>query len=180
MPRLNHPADLEVWRTQIKSSHDPSQSVITVCCGTGCASAGAQGVVQELQAESEKDGSKVKVKATGCHGFCERGPLVVLYPSKTFYTHVKPQHAAEIFGALESNTVIQNLLYVDPQTQQPVTREDKVQFYHKQQRIVLAKNGLVDPRNIDDYIVYGGYQGLTQALTQLSPVEVIELIKKSG
>lgn len=182
MRPLADSAALTAWRAQIQGRIDPHQTQITVCTGTGCSSSGSRDVVQRLKEELGQNGSagKVAVKATGCHGFCERGPLVVVHPSRVFYNQVKAEHVPEILSALKENGVVGKLLYVDPLTQQPVEKENDVPFYSHQQRMALGKNGLVDPREIEDYVALDGYAALAQALTQMTPARVIETIKESG
>jgi NADH:ubiquinone oxidoreductase subunit F (NADH-binding)/(2Fe-2S) ferredoxin len=182
MTRLRTPADLAAWKDQIRGQIDPKQTQISVCTGTGCSSAGADKVVHRLREELAGNGcgQKVTLKATGCHGFCERGPLVVIHPSEVFYNRVKEEHVRQILTALDEDGVVTKLLYVDPQTQQPVEKEHDVPFYSHQQRMALAKNGLVDPREIEDYIAHDGYAALAKSLTTLTPAQVIETIKQSG
>ncbi|MCF7676365.1 MAG: NAD(P)H-dependent oxidoreductase subunit E, partial [Akkermansiaceae bacterium] len=182
MTRLHAPADLVAWKDQIRSRIDPQQTQISVCTGTGCASAGAGKVVHCLREElaGNHRGQKISVKATGCHGFCERGPLVVIHPSEVFYNRVKEEHVPEILTALDEDGVVTKLLYVDPQTQQPVVKEHEVPFYSHQQRMALGKNGLVDPCEIEDYIALDGYAAVAKTLTTMTPVQVIETIKQSG
>ena len=182
MPTLRSPDELTAWRDELRSRVDPCQTQISVCAGTGCSSAGAHQVVQQFRNELSRNGcaQQVTVKATGCHGFCERGPLVVIHPSELFYNRVKAEHVSEILSALDEGKTVTKLLYTDPQTNEPVTKESDVPFYSHQQRIALGKNGLVDPREIDDYIALSGYAALAQTLTALSPAQVIERIKQSG
>ncbi len=182
MPALRTPEELTAWRDQLLGRVDPGRTQITVCAGTGCSSSGAQQVVQCLREELATSGQaeNVTVKATGCHGFCERGPLVVIHPSEVFYNRVKTEHVQPILAALEEGNIVTKLLYVDPQTNEPVTKESAVPFYRHQQRMALGKNGLVDPREIEDYIALNGYAALAQTLATSSPAQVIETIKQSG
>jgi NADH-quinone oxidoreductase subunit F len=182
MPKLNSRADLVRHRKEVQSRTDPRQKQISVCTGTGCSSAGAQEVVCRLQEELGKQGGKCQstVKVTGCHGFCERGPLVVIRPSGVLYNQVKADQTPRILAAAEADEVVSGLLYVDPVTQQPVTKEHDVPFYRHQQRMALGKNGLVDPREIDDYIALDGYDAMARTLAELTPAQVIETIKQSG
>jgi len=106
--------------------------------------------------------------------------LVVIHPSGVFYNRVKAQHVPSILSTLKTGKVLGKLLYVDPTTQKPVGTEHDVPFYRHQQRVVLGKNGLVDPRAIDDYIAFGGYSALAKTLTEMTPVQAIATIKTSG
>ena len=182
MPTLHHPDELTALRDQIRSRLDPEQTRITVCAGTGCASSGSNKVAACLreQLAGNGRGHKVTVKATGCHGFCEQGPLVVIHPSEVFYNRVKEEHVPRILAALDEDRVVPELLYVDPQTRQPVVHEHEVPFYRHQQRMALGKNGLVDPCEIDDYIAHDGYAALAKTLATQTPAQVIETIQQSG
>ncbi|MFZ5809077.1 MAG: NADH-ubiquinone oxidoreductase-F iron-sulfur binding region domain-containing protein [Chloroflexota bacterium] len=179
MPRLNSVEDLINWRTQIIDKEDTDEVSISVCCGTGCSSVGANELVGELKSAASARGNGIKIRSTGCHGFCERGPLVVINPEKTFYNRVKPAAVSQILDAIENKEVIPEFLYHDPQTGEAVKQEHDVGFYKKQQRLVLANNGIIDPRIIEDYIAHNGYLGLAKALYEMTPDEVISVIKDS-
>ncbi|MCK4900774.1 MAG: NADH-quinone oxidoreductase subunit NuoF, partial [Anaerolineales bacterium] len=121
------------------------------------------------------------VKVTGCHGFCEKGPLVVIHPQGIMYTNVKVSDVVEIVSeTIVKNAVIERLLYVDPQTNEEIEREQDVPFYKHQHRLILDQNGLLDPSRIEEYITQGGYDSLNKVLTSLSPNDVIEEMKASG
>lgn len=180
MPALKSQSDLIAWHRQLQEQQNPDMPSIIVCAGTGCSSMGAHAVIEKLEAEAKKRDSDIKIKSTGCHGFCERGPLVVMQPSKVFYNQVKTSNVPSIFDALQNDSVAPELLYIDPQTGQPIEHEYDVRFYKEQQRMALANNGRVDPREIDDFIALGGYSALAKTLTELSPAEVVESIKRSG
>jgi NADH-quinone oxidoreductase subunit F len=133
--------------------------------------------------EIEKQGIETKVycKQTGCHGFCERGPVIVIGPKEIFYQKVNPRDVSEIVSrTLLNGEVVDRLLYVDPATGQKSLYEHEVPFYKKQTRQVLANNGRIDPTNILDYITIGGYQALAKAITTMSPEEIIDTVDKSG
>ncbi|MCS6902739.1 MAG: FAD-dependent oxidoreductase [Candidatus Bipolaricaulota bacterium] len=181
MRRLQDPATLEQWREQIRQQQRPEK--ITVCNGTGCHAYGCEKVtrafVEEL--EHQKPGRSIEVKATGCHGFCERGPIVTVYPEGIFYQQVKPEDVSEIVRKTVINKeVLERLLYVDPMTGQRVIHESQVPFYQKQQRLLLGANGLIDPTSIEDYVALGGYGALAKVLYGWSAEEVIAEVKRSG
>jgi NADH:ubiquinone oxidoreductase subunit F (NADH-binding)/(2Fe-2S) ferredoxin/Pyruvate/2-oxoacid:ferredoxin oxidoreductase delta subunit len=124
---------------------------------------------------------QIECKQTGCHGFCERGPVVVIGPKKIFYQKVRSQDVAEIVSqTLLNGEVVHRLLYVDPVTGQRATYEHEVSFYKKQTRPILANNGRIDPSNILDYIEFGGYQALAKAIKTMSCEGIIDTIEKSG
>jgi len=155
---------------------------ITVCSGTGCRACGGEEVVRAFAAELENLGltGTVELRDTGCHGFCERGPIVVILPEGIFYQRVTVDAVPEIIEqTVRHGKLIERLLYEDPQSKEKVVYEKDVPFYKRQHRLVLANNLLIDPTSIEDYISIGGYQSLVKALA-MQPEEIIEIIKRSG
>jgi len=175
--------DLENLRRKISEGKLSQLSCISLCAGTGCRAAGSEEVRDALIKEIESQGLKVElqVKETGCHGFCERGPIVVIHPKKIFYQKVKPEDIPEIIKetVLKGN-IIERLLYVDPLTDEQIVYEPDVPFYKKQSRIILGANGDIDPAKIEDYLAVAGYSALPKVLLKMSPEEVIDEIKMSG
>ena len=181
--RLGSAAELENLRQSILSKRDPSRTCISVCGGTGCRASGAEAVVDAFIDEIERRELQINVelKETGCHGFCERGPVVVIRPKRIFYQRVKPEDIPEIISeTVLKGKIIERLLYVDPVTSEKIVYEPDVPFYKKQTRTIFGANGEIDPTNIEDYIAIGGYSALSKALFQMSPEEIIEEVKKSG
>ncbi len=182
MARLASIAELGTYRDRIAGGSNGGRAIF-VCGGTGCrAGEGlevAQAFRKELQRRSLSD--SVTVKVTGCHGFCEQGPLVVLHPSGALYVKVKPADTAEIVEtSVLGDVVLERLTWRNPETGKRVTLEKEVDFYAHQQRLVFAKSGRVDPANIDDYIASGGYASLARVLKTMQPEEVVEAVEKSG
>ena len=171
MEKLHSPQDLEHLRATCVASLDSNKPCVTVCSGTGCLASGCKQVTTAFSKELERGGlaGKVEVRITGCHGFCERGPLVVIKPQAIFYQQVELKDVAEVveetFG---QGNVIDRLLYTHPQTGEKITYERDVPFYQLQKRLILADNGFIDPTCIEDYIARGGYSALAQALTRMS------------
>jgi len=155
---------------------------VFVCQGTGCFSARSGEVYDALQAEVARQGmADVTVDFTGCHGFCEQGPNVVIEPDGIFYTHVEAEDASEIVSShLCDGKPVERLFYRDPVTGQAIPLYSDIKFYSGQQRIVLRNCGHINPEKIDDYIARGGYQAVERALLKMTPEEVIEEIAKSG
>jgi NADH:ubiquinone oxidoreductase subunit F (NADH-binding)/(2Fe-2S) ferredoxin len=121
------------------------------------------------------------VVETGCHGFCEHGPLVIVYPEGTFYCRVKAEDAEEIVEShLFKGRIVERLLYHEPLTHESIPNYSEINFYKKQHRLVLANCGAINPEQIEEYIAVGGYEALAKAVTTMSPEDVIEEIKKSG
>jgi NADH:ubiquinone oxidoreductase subunit F (NADH-binding)/(2Fe-2S) ferredoxin/NAD-dependent dihydropyrimidine dehydrogenase PreA subunit len=124
---------------------------------------------------------EVQVVSTGCFGFCEKGPLVKISPDNTFYVQVSPDDAAEIIQEhIINKQKVERLLYIHPETKKRVTEAKDMDFYKRQYHIALRNCGNIDPDNIEEYIARDGYTALAKCLTELSPTEVIEIIKKSG
>jgi NADH-quinone oxidoreductase subunit F len=181
--KLKSKEELKNLRDSIIKNRDESIPCITVCLGTGCRARGAEKVFSEFLVQIKNLNGKIKVtsRQTGCHGFCERGPLVVIHPQKIFYQRVEVSNVPDIISkTLIDNKLLDELLYVDPVTGEKILKEDEIQFYKKQKRLVFANNGLIDPEKIDDYIALNGYFALSKALFELKPDEIIEIIEKSG
>ncbi len=156
---------------------------ILVCGGTGCSASGSKDVIAQLNKELEAHNLTdfAKVVVTGCFGFCERGPIVKIIPDNTFYTRVKPEDAKEIIEEhIIKGRKVQRLLYVAPDTNKSVSDSKHMEFYKKQIRIALRNCGFIDPENIEESIARDGYAALGKCLTEMTPVQVIEEIKKSG
>jgi NADH:ubiquinone oxidoreductase subunit F (NADH-binding)/(2Fe-2S) ferredoxin/Pyruvate/2-oxoacid:ferredoxin oxidoreductase delta subunit len=157
--------------------------LVSVCCGSGCLSSGSDHVreafIQEIKRHELED--DIKVKKTGCHGFCERGPNVIIGPRNIFYNKVKKEDVPEIVSeTLLEDRVVERLLYKDPVTGQKCLHQNDIPFYHKQKRVVLKNCGLIDPTSIEDYIKVDGFQAIAKVLSSMTPEEVIEEIKLSG
>ncbi|MFP3879390.1 MAG: NADH-ubiquinone oxidoreductase-F iron-sulfur binding region domain-containing protein [Dehalococcoidia bacterium] len=182
--RLSSADELEELRKEVLSKRDPAKPIVTVCTGTACQIYGSLDVYQEFIDEVRKQGLEASVaeaKATGCHGFCEQGPVIVIFPQKICYVKVKVEDVPEIVGTtLARGEVIERLLYRDPVTGKTIAKDPDIPFYKHQMRIVFGNNRHIDPRDIDDYIALGGYAALSKALLQMTPEQVLEEIKKSN
>ena len=125
--------------------------------------------------------NKVDIKATGCHGFCEKGPIVVLHPQNVFYQQVKLDDVPDVVDkAIVNDEIVDRLLYTDPITGRKIVNQDDVPFYKKQERFVFGNNGEIDPTSIEDYIAIGGYTALAKAFFEMTREQVIEEVKRSG
>ena len=183
MKKVKTAQELKNLQEEIKNSRDPEKPCITICAGTGCLTYGSQKLVDNFRAEIEKQNlkGKVEVRASGCHGFCERGPLVVINPQNIFYQRVGLDDAEEIIKETVLNgQIIDRLLYVDPVTQEKILHEDEIPFYKKQMRLVFGMNGNIDPNSLEDYLAIGGYSALIKVLNGMEPEAVIEEIKTAG
>lgn len=183
MGRLNSPQELENYRREILSKRDPNQPLITVCGGTGCHASGCHAVVDAFKKiiHEKVRGNGIGLRVTGCHGFCERGPLVVIHPQNIFYQRVKPEDVPKIFQeSVLNGKIVESLLYEHPVTGEKIISEEGVPFYKKQLRIILGNNGGIDPTEIEDYIAVGGYQALAKALFSMKPEQIIHEVKRSN
>ncbi len=181
MTRLLSIAELEQWRQSITAARAGAKRCITVCGGTGCRALTSDGVGEALGAELKKAQleSQIELKVTGCPGFCEQGPIVVVWPERVLYVKVAPRDASEIVASLGEGKTVERLLYKDPQTGERIVHEYDVPFYREQHRILLKNNGIVDPTKIEDYVAVGGYQAVAKALS-MSPESIIAEIKNAG
>lgn len=175
--------EMERLRNEILDGRDPKQALITVCAGTGCCASGALDVRDALKEKidaAEMD-VPVEIKITGCRGFCEQGPLVVILPDNIFYTKVQVKHTAQIVQkTVIGGDVIENLLFKDLTTGKRIIHEHDIPFYKEQTRVLLKDSGVIDPTSIKDYIAVGGYQGLSKALLQMKSEAVIQEVKAAG
>jgi NADH:ubiquinone oxidoreductase subunit F (NADH-binding)/(2Fe-2S) ferredoxin/NAD-dependent dihydropyrimidine dehydrogenase PreA subunit len=181
--RIRSTADFEAAKNAARKRTESVKKWISVCGGPSCAPSKARALTEALETLLAKHRLKKKVglRRSGCHGFCQQGPLVVLTPSGICYCKVKPEDAVEIVEqSVLGNDVIERLLYVDPGTEEKVELESEIPFYKKQTRTLLASNKFIDCTQIDDYIALGGYEALVTVLTGKQPDEVIEEIKTAG
>jgi NADH-quinone oxidoreductase subunit F len=177
------PRDLEQLKANVLKQHKQKQSWVTVCTGTGCCAYGAEGLADTFEQEIEKRGlsESVGVKRSGCHGFCERGPLVAIEPSGFGYVGATIKDVAAIVDkSVLGHETVDRCLYVDPETGKRVSQVDEIPFYKRQKRVLLRNNALIDPSSILDYIRVGGYSALVKALTKMTPESVIKQVKDSG
>jgi len=180
--RLGSRADLQRRRDALARRRQDGARRVRVCIGTGCAAKGSRKLVERFaEALASTAGDVEPVRCVGCHGFCERGPIVVVEPGEVLYQRVAAGDVEEIVReTVRGGRVVERLLYEDPATGQKATTAEEIGFYSAQQRIVLAANGTIDPRRIDDYLAIGGYEALAKALFDMTPEEVLSQIERSG
>ncbi|HEY8344876.1 MAG TPA: NADH-quinone oxidoreductase subunit NuoF [Bacillota bacterium] len=181
-------------RDKWQAAFENEKARILVCAGTGCVANGSLDVYEALKKEVEGYGdyvtvdliieenkSGVSVVKSGCHGFCEMGPLVRLEPSGVLYTKVRAEDAKEIVDALvNGKEPVERLLYHHPTTGQVYKEEHNIPFYKHQHRNSLGHCGVIDPEDIREYIANGGYQALAKVLTEMKPEEVCQEVIASG
>ena len=182
MARLNSPEELEKLRQEIISRRDPAKPCITLCSGTACNANNSAKIAAAFEQEIEQQGIRAELdfRRTGCHGFCERGPIVVIYPEEICYLQVQPADAAEIVASIKEKKIIDRLLYQDLATGQKVTLEPEIPFYKNQSQIVFGFNRHIDPRSIEDYLAVGGYRALARALRAMTPEQVMAEVDKAN
>ena len=164
------------------------RSHVLICGGTGCTSSGSKVLISTFESEIEKNGlaDEVKVVQTGCFGLCALGPVVIIYPEGTFYSRVQEGDVAEIVSEhLLKGRLVDRLVYKD--ADESVIEEagktislNDTNFYKTQKRVALRNCGVIDPENIEEYIAMDGYAALGKVLTEMTPAEVIQVVKDSG
>jgi len=175
--------ELDHLREQLQEQRQNITTTVMVCGGTGCQASRSQAVIDAIRDELSRQrlGLSVRLCVTGCHGFCEQGPVIIIEPGNVFYCQVSPEDAFEIVTqTLVKGEVIERLLYTDPVSGKRVKTESEIPFYRAQDRQLLSRNRMVDPCSIEDYIVAGGYSALTRVLNGIAPEEVIKEVKSSG
>ncbi len=156
---------------------------ILVCESTACASSKSAEIRVALEREIIRLGlaDRIEVGFTGCHGFCQRGPIVVVEPEGIFYCQVKPGDAKEIAEShLAGGESVKRLFYRHPVTKEAVPRYEDIVFYKNQQRLILRNCGAVNPEKIEDFEDRGGYRALAKVVTSMTPEQVVEEVKRSG
>lgn len=156
---------------------------ILVCAGTGCHSARSKEIVDIFNEELGKRNlsDKATCHITGCFGFCEKGPIVKVFPDDVFYTEVTENDVDEIISShIIEGRKVERLLYIDPKTSKKIDTQQHMDFYGKQNRIALRNCGLLDPEKIEEYIANDGYLALAEILTTKQPIDVVNTLKESG
>lgn len=175
---------LQDYRQQIIAGEQQDQKrLISLCSGSGCGAYGTENVYKVLTQELDRQGIQdhVEIRLTGCHGFCEKGPIMVIHPEELFYPQLKEKNIPEIVEqTLINNNPVEKLLFKNPETKKRIALENEIPFYKLQKRIIFGKNGLLDPRNVDHYLILDGYAAFEKALFELEPEQIIEQIKQAG
>ena len=182
MPRINSPSELEKLRKGVLSERDPDKPCIAICSGMGCLGPVNGRVISAFEKEVNKQDLKTKVdiRATGCHGYCEKGPMVVIYPEEICYVEVTPKDVPQIVSqTVLGKKVINRLIYTNPDTGEKAAHLPEIPFYKNQMRHLIGNNTKIDPKSIDDYLAVGGYSALSKSLFEMSPEKVLEEIKKA-
>ncbi len=159
------------------------RSHVLVCGGTGCTSSHSNEIIEALESELKAKGleNEIKVIRTGCFGLCALGPIMIVYPEGCFYSEVKVEDIPEIVEEhLLKGRMVKRLIYDETITKDEIKPLNETNFYKKQHRIALRNCGVIDPESIEEYIAMDGYQALAKCLTEMTPEEVIQVVKDSG
>ena len=179
MKRLKSIGEFEWYRNKIIAQEDQEKTRVFVCM-TGCRAYGAAEVRSALDEEVKCQdlSDRVEIRSTGCHGFCAKAPVITIEPLGVQYQEVNPEDAAEIVAlTLKQDRLIDRLAYLDPNSGKRVFYYNQIPFYKRQVKRVLANCGRIDPTKIEHYIASGGYQAIVNALTKMTPEQVIEDVK---
>jgi NADH:ubiquinone oxidoreductase subunit F (NADH-binding)/(2Fe-2S) ferredoxin/Pyruvate/2-oxoacid:ferredoxin oxidoreductase delta subunit len=183
MIELRDSRALAEFQQRLVEKPDTGRPIIRVCSGAGCQALGSQQVLAQLRDQLIKHGieNDVDLVPTGCPGFCERGPLVSVFPEMISYNRVSPSDSAAIVEkTILEGAVLPDLLYTDHASGKAIARDSDIPFYAMQTRRVLALNGEIDPNKIEDYIQMQGYLAMDKALNQMDPQAVIDEVKRAG
>jgi len=184
MVKFENKEALESYIQELQAkAQSPDKGLISLCSGPGCIIHNSDKIRDTLTEEMEKHGiaDKYEIRLTGCHGYCEQGPIMVIDPGGIFYPKVELENIPDIVEkTLVNNEPAEKLLFKDPATKKRVVREEDVPFYKLQTRSIFGKNRLIDPNSIDSYLAVGGYQSLAKALFEMKPKEIIAEIKSAN
>lgn len=183
MPRLNSNNELENLRKEVLSKKDPDKPCVAVCSGAACQSIYNQRILKAFEDEiaAQSLDARVDLRATGCHGFCQKGPNVLIYPEEICYMQVAPEDVPEIVSeTLLGKKVVERLIYTDPDTGEKAAHMSEVPFYKNQTRNLISSNPKIDPTSIEDYLAIGGYSALSKALFEMTPERVLEEVKRAN
>ncbi len=182
--RLSSPEEFEKLRKDILSKRDPNRSVVSICTMSACGQArGSLDIYQRFQEEIKHAGleAKVEIKSTGCQGFCEREPVVIIFPEGIYYLNVSLEDVPEIVSkTLVKKEILERLVYEDPVSGKKIAKGAEIPFYQNQSLYVIGNNRHINPKDIEDYIALGGYTSLHKTLFQMTPEQVVEEVKKAN
>jgi NADH:ubiquinone oxidoreductase subunit F (NADH-binding)/(2Fe-2S) ferredoxin/Pyruvate/2-oxoacid:ferredoxin oxidoreductase delta subunit len=182
MQQLRSIDDFESLQRRLTNDHDPEMPTIVIPAGTCGQASGANSLIRVAKREILKRGlvDRIRLRITGCHGFCQAEPCVLIEPRGTFYPNINNRQMAKIVEAVANDEIVEDLLYVDFVTGDRVEKQEDVPFFRRQTRTLIARNEKVDPIRIFDYIEAGGYGALTKALVRGESDWVLQEVKNSG
>lgn len=181
--KISSVKQLDDYRRKIQAKRNPDKPCITVCGGPGCLAKQCIEVrdafVSKISAKGLKD--RVDIRTTGCHGYCERGPIALIFPQGIFYQKLTVEDVNEIVeDTIINSRTVDRLVYTDTETGETIEKERDVPFYKRQMQLILKDNRRIDPHSLEDYIALGGYSALAKVLGGMKPQDVLDEIKKSG
>jgi NADH-quinone oxidoreductase subunit F len=179
MEKLKSTIELQQYRQRLLDKIDPEKPTLVICGGTSCSAFKSLEMAKEVKKRASRSKGKFTVRVTGCQGFCERGPFVIVRPYGFFYQKVKPEQLDLIIKSALSGEPAEELVYTDPVTNTKVVYEKDLPFYASQKRLLLDRHMEIDPESLEDYLANGGYAALEKVLGMNSD-SVIEEIEKSG
>jgi len=180
--QLESPDDFYKLKAEIMAKRDPQRTRIVVCGGTGCLAYGSKKIFELFKKEiaQRKISAEVELKSSGCHGFCENGVIVLIFPEEICYLKVREKDVEEIVSnTIVDKQLINRLLFTDNHGEK-ITRESEIPFYKHQSQLVFGQNRFIDPKNIRDYIAVGGYAALVKVLSELTPEDTIQIVKNAN
>jgi len=183
MKKINRPEQLAEWKQRIISNRLPYKKTIVVSSGTCGQASGSLQIIEALERELEKRKLEdtIEIKITGCHGFCELEPNIVIYPEGIFYKMLKPEDIPNVIEeTILKNKIIPSLVYEDPKTDCKISNQKEIPFYKKQMRLLSENNFIINPTEIQDYIALDGYNALAKVLFNMTSEEVIDEVTASG
>jgi NADP-reducing hydrogenase subunit HndC len=187
MGTFNSAGELKSYIEEKKLTSQGKKKEINICGETSCIAFHSDRIIEAFQREVTSQGldDQIVVRKTGCHGFCEKGPIAVIFPGAFVYPSIKEEDVSRIVKALikengKESGVIEELLLKDPLTGKPVAKEKDIPFYAGQQRIITGKKGKSDPLNLEEYLTQEGYAALAKTISTMKPSEVVEEVKQSG
>ncbi len=180
---LTHPSQLTAWKVRILEARPVPRKKVVVSNGTCGRASGSLGIIEAVSQELDRRDLRetVGLEVTGCHGFCELEPNVVIYPEGIYYGRLKPEDIPTVIEkTILKNTVVDSLVYVDPKTGRRHALQKDIPFYRRQMRLLTEDNLRIDPNRIEDYVLADGYQSLAKALFDMTAEEVIDEVDSAG
>ena len=173
---------LHEFRSRLLKQFDPNVPTLVISAGTCGQASGANAVIRAAKRELLRKGPAcgVRLRITGCHGFCAMEPSVLLEPRRTFYPKVSPDDITAIIKAAERGDIVEHLLYVHPETGARIEKQDDMPFFQGQARTIIGRNEKIDPIRIRDYILNDGYLALARVLEEQNPGRIVEEVTASG
>ncbi len=182
MNKLKSIEDFRLLKNMLFDSKEGNKPTIIISAGTCGQASGANDLIRIIKREllNRNLTGKINLRITGCHGFCEMEPSVLVEPFKTFYPKVSPGTMAKIIGVVANGDILKDKLYFDENTGKRIEKQDDIQFFKKQTRTILSRNEKMDPIRVYNYIENGGYCAIIKILEKATPESIVNKVKNSG